>query len=90
MKKYAKTHAFPYLDDPTQFAAKGFDAVCTPDFFVFDRDIKCVYRGQFDDSRPENDFPVTGQNLKVALDAPLPQKGPRKPIPQLRLSDQMA
>lgn len=59
---------FPYLDDPTQIAAKGFGAVCTPDFFVFDKDLKCVYRGQFDESRPENNIPTTGTNLKEALE----------------------
>lgn len=76
MKKFAETHAFPfpYLDDPTQVAAKGFGAACTPDFFVFDRDLNCVYRGQFDDSRPENNLPVTGKHLKEALDALLSHK----------------
>lgn len=76
MKKFAEKHAFPfpYLDDPTQVAAKGFGAACTPDFFVFDKDLNCVYRGQFDDSRPENDLPVTGKHLKEALDALLSNK----------------
>ncbi|MCB1072694.1 MAG: thioredoxin family protein [Chlamydiia bacterium] len=76
MKKFAQKFdfPFPYLDDPTQVAARGFGAVCTPDFFVFDKDLKCVYRGQFDDSRPENDHQVTGKNLKEALDCLLANK----------------
>ncbi len=76
MEKFAKNHdfPFPYLDDPTQVAAKGFGAACTPDFFVFDKDMKCVYRGQFDDSRPENDHQVTGKSLREALDALLGNK----------------
>lgn len=58
---------FPYLYDETQDVAKTYDAACTPDFFIFDQDLKCVYRGQFDDSRPGNDIPVTGKDLKNAL-----------------------
>ena len=60
---------FPYLYDETQDAARAYDAVCTPDFFLFDGDLKLVYRGQFDDSRPGNGTPVTGSDLRGAMDA---------------------
>src|ERR1700722_3722779 len=69
---------FPYLYDETQEVAKAYHAVCTPDFFVFDGDLKCVYLGQFDDSRPGNTIPVTGKDLKLVLDCLL--KG--EPVPQ--------
>lgn len=59
---------FAYLYDETQQVAKAYDAVCTPDFFLFDGDLKLVYRGQFDDSRPGNDLPVTGKDLRQAMD----------------------
>ena len=59
---------FPYLIDESQHVAKSFKAACTPDFFLFDKDHKLVYRGQLDDSRPGNDIPVTGQDLKHAMD----------------------
>jgi thiol-disulfide isomerase/thioredoxin len=65
------THAgyvFPYLFDETQDVAKAYQAACTPDFYVFDAARKCVYRGQFDDSRPGNAIPVTGCDLTAALD----------------------
>lgn len=62
-------YPFPYLYDETQSVAKDYDASCTPDFFVFDRDMKLVYRGQFDDSRPGNGVLVTGVDLTKALDA---------------------
>jgi peroxiredoxin len=61
-------YSFPYLVDETQETAKAFRAACTPDFFLFDRDQKLVYRGQFDDSRPRNLIPVTGSNLRAATD----------------------
>ncbi len=61
--------SFPYLFDETQSVAKDYHAACTPDFFVFDEKQLCVYRGQFDDSRPGNTFPVTGSDLRAALDA---------------------
>lgn len=61
-------YSFPYLYDETQEVAKAYDAACTPDFFVFDKDLKCAYRGQFDDARPKNDKPVTGRDLRAALD----------------------
>ena len=60
---------FPYLYDETQDVAKAFHAACTPDFFLFDADLKLAYRGQFDASRPGNGVPVTGQDLRAALDA---------------------
>lgn len=59
---------FPYLYDESQQVAKAYDAACTPDFSVFDGQMKCVYRGQFDDSRPKNDKPVTGADLRRTLD----------------------
>lgn len=62
-------YVFPYLYDPTQSVAKAYDATCTPDFFLFDADKMLVYRGQFDDSRPGNGKPVTGADLRAALDA---------------------
>ena len=59
---------FPYCFDESQEVAKRYTAACTPDFFVFDRSKKLVYRGQLDDSRPSNGVPVTGQDLRDALD----------------------
>lgn len=67
-------YPFPYLYDETQEVAKAYRAACTPDFFVFDGDLKLVYRGQMDDSRPSNGKPVTGQNLRQALDQVLAGK----------------
>lgn len=61
-------YPFPYLYDETQAVAKAYDAVCTPDFFIFDKDLKCVYSGQLDDSRPGNGKPVTGKDIREALD----------------------
>lgn len=63
-----KDFPFPYLFDPTQNVARAYDAACTPDFFVYDQNMKLVYRGQFDDSRPGNHNPVTGKDLSEALD----------------------
>lgn len=60
---------FPYLYDPTQQVAHAFDAACTPDFFLFDSTGALVYRGQLDSSRPSNDIPVTGRDLRAALKA---------------------
>jgi peroxiredoxin len=60
---------FPYLYDESQTAARAYDATCTPDFFLFDHARRLVYRGQLDSSRPGNDIPVTGQDLRAALDA---------------------
>ena len=62
---------FPYGYDQSQAIAKAYTAACTPDFFLFDGDRKLVYRGQLDDSRPGNDIPVTGKDLRAALDAVL-------------------
>ena len=62
---------FPYLYDGTQEVAKAYKAACTPDFFLFDQEQKLVYRGQFDDSRPGSDKPITGADLKAACDAVL-------------------
>ncbi|GAB4162701.1 MAG: thioredoxin family protein [Winogradskyella sp.] len=62
-------YSFPYLYDETQDIAKAYDAACTPDFFLFDKDLKLVYTGQLDGSRPGNDVPVTGKDLRAAMDA---------------------
>lgn len=62
-------YTFPYLYDETQDVAKSYDAACTPDIFVYDKDMKLVYRGQFDSSRPGNGLPITGEDLTNALDA---------------------
>lgn len=64
-----KDYPFPYLYDEDQEVAKKFKAACTPDFFVFDTNDELVYRGQFDDSRPGNEAPVNGKDLRQALDA---------------------
>lgn len=61
-------YPFPYLYDETQEVAKVYTAVCTPDFFVFDKDLLCVYRGRFDETRP-NGRPATGKDISAALDA---------------------
>ena len=75
-------YVFPYLVDETQEVAKSYRAACTPDFFVFDRGQALVYRGQMDGSRPGNDVPVTGDDLRRALDAVLdgrPVPGEQRP-----------
>jgi|TARA_B100000700_G_scaffold53448_2_gene56922 peroxiredoxin len=64
-------YVFPYLFDEEQEVAKAYHAACTPDFYIFDGDQKLVYRGQLDDSRPGNEIPVTGSDLRAALDAVL-------------------
>jgi thiol-disulfide isomerase/thioredoxin len=73
MKKLATAEGwdFPFCYDETQDVAKAFQAACTPDFYVFDEDRKLVYRGQLDDSRPSLDAPVTGRDLRRALDLAL-------------------
>ncbi len=78
MKEFADEvgFTFPYLYDETQEVAQAYSAACTPDFFVFDGDLKCVYRGQFDDARPRNSVPITGQDLRAALDAVLAGEKP--------------
>jgi peroxiredoxin len=73
MKKVAEEqgYPFPYLYDETQDVARAYDAACTPDIFLFDSDLRLAYRGQLDASRPGNDIPVTGEDLRKALDAVL-------------------
>ena len=70
MKEHALAsgYPFPYLYDETQDVAKAYNAACTPDFYIYDKDLKLVYRGQLDDSRPKNDLPVTGKDIRDALD----------------------
>ncbi len=67
-------YTFPYLFDETQRVAKAYQAACTPDFYVFDKDKKLAYRGQMDASRPDSGIPVTGKDLRAALDAVLAGK----------------
>ena len=67
VKQYG--YKFPYLFDESQEIAKAYQAACTPDFFMFDKEHKLYYRGQFDDSRPKNDEPVTGKDMRSAADA---------------------
>jgi thiol-disulfide isomerase/thioredoxin len=75
-------YPFPYLYDETQEIARAYDAACTPDFYLFDANLSLVYRGQLDDSRPGNGLPVTGTDLRQALDSLLSgkaQAGHQKP-----------
>ncbi len=67
-------YSFPYLYDESQEVAKAYQAACTPDFYLFDRARRLVYRGQMDDSRPGNNRPVTGADLRAALDSVLAGK----------------
>lgn len=67
-------YKFPYLYDETQDVAKAYQAACTPDFYVFDKNLKCIYRGRFDESTPGNQKPVTGKDLTNALDNILQNK----------------
>jgi hypothetical protein len=83
MRKQAKEFGwtFPYLLDETQEVARAYEAACTPDFFLFDAEMKLVYRGQLDESRPRrgdfgNDIPVTGKDLRAALDAVVAGEAP--------------
>ncbi|PSN11031.1 thioredoxin family protein [filamentous cyanobacterium CCP5] len=69
---------FPFCYDESQAVAKGYTAACTPDFFVFDSDRRLAYRGQLDDSRPSNGVPVTGHDLRAALDKVLA----KEPVPE--------
>ena len=69
-----KGFTFPYLYDETQAVAEAYKAVCTPDFSIYDGDLNCVYRGQLDDSRPGNSRPLTGADIRAALDAILAGK----------------
>ncbi len=70
MKKVANElkYPFPYLYDESQDVAKTYQAACTPDFFIYDKDLILVYRGQLDSSRPGNDIPLTGKDMRAALD----------------------
>ncbi|MAO10654.1 MAG: thioredoxin family protein [Flavobacteriaceae bacterium] len=84
MWKTARKHnyPFPYLYDETQEVAKAYDAACTPDFYLFDDELKLIYRGQLDNSRPGNSIPVNGRDLREALDNVLnnnPQRKDQKP-----------
>jgi hypothetical protein len=82
LEKQARGYPFPYCLDETQTVAKAFRAACTPDFFLFDKDRRLVYRGQFDGSRPGNDVPVTGEDLRAASEAVLagkPVRGHQRP-----------
>ena len=76
MKFHAKNenYPFPYLYDESQEVAKAYDAACTPDFYLFDADLKLTYRGQLDASRPGNGLPVTGEDLKNALNCLIENK----------------
>jgi peroxiredoxin len=78
MAQEARTagYSFPYLFDESQTVAQAYTAACTPDFFLFDRELKLVYRGQFDGSRPGNGETVTGQDLRRAADSLLAGTGP--------------
>jgi peroxiredoxin len=67
----ARGYTFPYLVDESQEVAKAYHAACTPDFYLFDKDHKLVYRGQMDASRPGNNLPVTGKDIRAAIDAVL-------------------
>ena len=70
MKQTAKElgYSFSYLYDESQEVARAYDAACTPDFFIYDKDLKLVYRGQLDNSRPSNGLPVTGKDIRNAFD----------------------
>ena len=75
-------YPFPYLYDKTQETAKAYDAACTPDFYLFDRNLELIYRGQMDASRPGNGLDVSAADLKHAMDCLLthtPNKMPQKP-----------
>lgn len=69
-----ENYPFPYLYDKTQEVAKAYDAACTPDFYVFDENLKLAYRGQLDDSRPGNGIPLSGKDLKHALNCLIENK----------------
>lgn len=76
IEKKRLNYSFPYLIDASQSVAKAYKAACTPDFFLFDKSAQLVYRGQFDGSRPGNQIPVTGTDLKKALEAVLKNEKP--------------
>ncbi len=73
-------YPFPYLYDESQAIAKAYDAACTPDFFIYDRDLTLVYRGQLDDSRPGNEIPVTGKDIRHTLDCLIDDR----PVPEFQ------
>lgn len=73
-ESHRRGYTFPYLFDETQSVAKAYAAACTPDFYLFDKLQKLAYRGQLDDSRPQSGTPVTGRDLRAALDAVLAGK----------------
>jgi len=86
MKELAQKtgYTFPYLYDESQDVARAYGAACTPDLFLFDADLKCVYRGQLDNSRPKNDIPVTGKDMRIAMEALLSgNKIPEEQIPSI-------
>ena len=86
MKAFAATHnfPFPYLYDETQEIAKAYTAECTPDFSLFDENDLCVYRGRLDGSRPGNNVPVTGEDLRTALSQLLAgKKIPEEQLPSM-------
>lgn len=76
MQLHAKEnkYPFPYLYDETQKVAKAYDAACTPDFYIFDNQLMLIYRGQLDDSRPGNNTPLNGNDMRHALDCVLSKK----------------
>lgn len=78
LKEQAEEHdfSFPYLYDETQEVAKAYDAACTPDFYLFDKNLECIYRGRFDASTPGNNEPVTGYDLTAAINALLDGESP--------------
>ncbi len=78
-EKASRGYVFPYLLDDSQAVAKAYQAACTPDFYLFDADRKLVYRGQLDASRPNNEVPVTGKDLRAALDGLLAGAPPLEP-----------
>ncbi len=73
MQETARKHqySFPYLYDESQEVARAYKAACTPDFYLFDEELKLIYRGQLDDSRPGNGIPINGRDLREAMDAVL-------------------
>lgn len=73
-------YPFPYLYDESQQVAKDYEAACTPDFFIYDKKLRLVYRGQLDDSRPGNEIPVTGKDIRYALDCLINEQ----PVPEFQ------
>lgn len=73
-------YPFPYLYDESQEVAKAYDAACTPDFFIYDKNLQLAYRGQLDDSRPGNEIPVTGKDIRRALNCLINSE----PVPEIQ------